>query len=155
MRGLQVLVAPLFSAPCGTAGGANDRSIDAPQLAVYQIRLDVRGSQPTQDFVQGAVARPFVEEIPHGRPRSKLLWQITPGRAGPQNPQDAVHDHPPIARRPARAGRRRKYVRDTFPLFVRKPMPSHCNALLGKLNPSARSVRQIPDARKEQFSDKA
>ena len=155
MRDHQVLPDPLFSAPCGTAGGSNDGAVDTPQVLVDLSHVHFGGQQPVEDLVECSVVVPSVEQIPYRTPWAVLLRQITPWRAGPQDPEDAIHDHPPVAGWSPGFRPRRKYVLDEFPLIIRKSMSRHLYALRGKVKWSTQSMRQIPLATEDQFSDKA
>jgi len=84
MRGLQVPSGHFFSSTAGTAMGPDNRTIDAPQLAVQLARIDDIRLQPAEDFVQRAVGVPSIEQTINRFPRGKVvLRQISPGSAGP------------------------------------------------------------------------
>src|SRR5439155_18593504 len=91
----------------------------------------LRRTQSPQDFVQGSVAIPLVEQIPDRRPGPKFLGQITPRGARSQNPQDPVHNAPPIARRPSSTSWLRKDIFNASPFVIRETVPYHLHALLG------------------------
>lgn len=110
---------PLFPAAGSTAGGADGGSVDAPQLVVDFAQLQADSAQAIEDFVQGSVGVPLVEQIPGGGPRAELLGQVAPGSTGSQNPQNGIDDGPPITRIATRFRWRRKDVAYTIPLVVR------------------------------------
>ena len=155
MRDHQVPPGPPFSAPCGTAGGSNDRAVDTPQVLVDLAHVHFGGLQPVEDLIERSVVVPSVEKIPHRTPWPVLFGQVTPRRAGSHNPKNAIHDHPPVAGWSPGFSARRKDVLDEFPLIIRKSMSRHLHALRGKVECPTQSMRQIPLATEDQFSDKA
>lgn len=52
---------PFFSAPCGTAGGPDDRAIDAPQFVLV---VDVCRPQLTKHVIQSPIVVPMIEQSP-------------------------------------------------------------------------------------------
>lgn len=76
-------------------------------------------SQSAQHGVERPVLRPFVEEIPRRRPRTIFAGQVSPRRAGPQDPENGVENYATVARATARleiSGR--KEVSHRFPLRI-------------------------------------
>ena len=113
-----------FGAPAGAPRGAHGGAVDAPQLVVDLTRVDPRGPQAGEDRVQRPVTVPRVEEVPDGAPGTELLGEVAPGRAGPEDPEDAVDDLATIARWASGAGWGWEEVTNQFPFAVRQSMPS-------------------------------
>ena len=125
MRGREALPDPLFSASGGTTRSADDGPIKTPQLLVDFSAVDLGGPQAVEDSVPRAIGIPFVEQMPHGRPRPEFVGQITPGRAGPENPEDAVEHLPSIAWWTSGRRRWREEAFEQFPLLVRESVTQH------------------------------
>ena len=111
---------PLFSAPCGTAGGSDVTAIDVPEAVIeapFQAQLDLQfldhGKQPT-------LFSPLVEVVVYRLPRRVLFGQVAPGRAGAKNPQDSVEHQATIRGRPARVRGDGKPVANPLPLLIRE-----------------------------------
>src|ERR1700753_1527451 len=105
MRDQLVPQDPLFPAPRGTAGSADDGAIDAPQFLIDRLGVEMGRPEATQDLVESPVAVPLIKQVPDGAPGTELLGQVTPGRAGAEDPKDAVEHLSAVARR-APGGRR-------------------------------------------------
>jgi hypothetical protein len=155
MRDLLAPPDPFFSAARRTAGSSDYRPVHTPQILVDLAQVYLRGPQAVEYLVQCSVVVPHVEQIPHGAPRTILLWQIAPWRAGPHDPQNPLHDDSAVARRPSGSRSRRKYISNAVPLFVRQSMSRHPYTLRGKVEKSVQIMRHLPLAAEEQFSDKA
>jgi hypothetical protein len=55
------------------------------------------GLSVRQEAIPGTVAPPAVEAIEAGLPGTVPFWEVAPGRAGPQLPEDAVDDGAMVA----------------------------------------------------------
>ena len=153
MHDLPVPPDRFFSTARSATGGPNGCAIDAPQLLVDLAGIDVHRMQARKDFVQCTVGVPFVEQIPYSSPRPKFFRQVAPRRSCSHDPQNTVDNHPPIRGRPPCLCRRRKNVRDTIPLFIRKSMSRHLLPLL--VLRLRHQYALIFKTRKYEFSDKA
>jgi hypothetical protein len=152
MRGHQVPSDPLFSATTRTPGSADRRTIDAPQFIVNLAGLDLQCSKASQNFVQGTIVVPFVEQVPYRGPGTKFLRQIAPRRSGPHDPKNTIDDRATITRWSPGPRGRWKNIRNGIPLLIRKSMSRH------SFPPWVRTRHQfalIPKTTKYQFSDKA
>jgi hypothetical protein len=93
-------------------------------LALVIQFVQQRGGDPGPS----AIPTPPVESGEHGLPGPVALREVTPGRAGVQDPKDAVDDRPVVARRPAHltgAGPLTKRGQDAGPLLVRQLVAAH------------------------------
>ena len=121
VRGQPVRPGPPFSAPRSALCGAHHGAIDAPQ---FVVDLDV--SAKTIEYVlQRAVVVPLIKVIPDRGLGAECGRQITPLRAGVENPQNAIDHVSGIVGRPTCSFGGREQVRDQFPLSVREPMSKH------------------------------
>src|SRR4051812_32169739 len=83
---------PLFPPTGSGPAGADDGPVDTPQV-VSDLALVVQFVQQRgRDAGPSAIPTPRVESSEHGLPRPVALRQITPRRAGVQDPQDAIDD---------------------------------------------------------------
>ena len=135
MRGLRAPGVHFFSAARGAASGAYDRAVDAPEFRVDFADVHMRGDQATQDFLKCAVGSPLIEQVPHGLPGPQRFGQITPGRTGPQNPENGMHGAPRVRPRATGGGRRREHVGNQVPLIVGQSMPWHTTSSVWRLIP--------------------
>lgn len=142
-----------FSAPCGTAGGTDARAINAPEILVDFPSVDLSGLQPTENFIQGSIVVPLVEQIPHRPPRTLFFRQISPRRTSSHDPENTIDNHASISRWSSRCCRWWKNIRNGVPLFVRKPMPRHPSPPCSRLEPKHQYALNLR-SRKYQFSDK-
>ena len=76
-----------------------------------------RLSQGRRRGLPGTGPAPASEALVHRHPLAVLLRQVAPRRAGAHSPQNAVHDGPVVARRPALApalGRQQVFQQPPF-----------------------------------------
>jgi hypothetical protein len=86
--------------------------------------------QSPQDFVEDSFGVPLIEQSPNRLPRPKLFRHVAPGRAGSQNPENAVDDRSRIARRPARGSRFGEDVFNQLPFIIcQSVLPSSAELL--------------------------
>src|SRR5262249_41398225 len=69
---------------------SDDGAVDAEQLPVNLVAVDLTGLQVPQDFVPQPGATPLAEAVVDGLPRAELLGQVAPAAAVGQRPEDAV-----------------------------------------------------------------
>jgi hypothetical protein len=111
--------------------------------------------EPREDLIQRPVAVPLVEEVPGCTPGPILLGQVTPGGAGPQDPENRVDDLATASW--GAAGRRggREEVRDQIPLVIGELMPEHGGPLRTAVDPWCITFQVSKMQRKYHFSDRA
>ena len=89
------------------------RRIEKDAFKIGIVRQDFENALPH------ALLRPAPEAGVDGEPVAKLLWQITPGRTGPRDPQDRLDKQPIVPRRGAGiANFARQFWRNPVPLFL-------------------------------------
>lgn len=125
MRGHRALADPFFSTTGGTAGGSHNRAVDTPEFSVDFTHVDMGCPQMAQDLIERPVNIPIVEQIPDGLPGRVFLGQIPPRCAGPENPENCIHDFSSVPRRPSSRSRRWENVRNTTPLIVSEFVSGH------------------------------
>lgn len=86
-----VSMAWLATCACGVLVGAGDGAVHAHHPLQLAHRIG-SGLHVGQQAISGAVAPPTYETVVAGLPRAVARWQVTPGRAGPKLPEDAVYD---------------------------------------------------------------
>src|SRR6185312_8071425 len=77
------------------------RAIDAPEVMVEQSLVVRFVEQRSDDTDPGAIATPGIEAAEHRLPRPVVLGEVTPGRPGAEDPEDAVDDRAIVAGRSA------------------------------------------------------
>src|SRR3990172_9413278 len=86
-----------FSTTAGTSVGAHNRAVDAPQLVVDLSLVDECDLQALESFVQRAIGVPRMKQAVDRFPRAEFVFrQVAPRRSRLENPQNPVHDQPPI-----------------------------------------------------------
>ena len=89
------------------------RRVDEDVFEIGIIRQGLEKALPD------ALLRPAPEAGVDGEPFAELLRQITPGRAGPRNPQDRFDKQAVVTRGNAGiANLARQFWRNSFPLFL-------------------------------------
>lgn len=124
-RGPLVLRDRFFSSATGTSRGANNRSVDAPELIVYLAGVDEKCPQAIEYTVERSIVIPLIEPFPGGFAAAVFVRQIPPRRTGSHDPKYRIEDHASIGRRSSGPRRLWQQIPDTFPLLVRKLMPWH------------------------------
>jgi hypothetical protein len=145
-----------FPTARGTPMGADNGSVHTPELFVDHAHVDMRGLQSLKNLVEQADRIPGIEQPVDRFPGPKFLFrQISPWRAGSENPQNRIDYHSTIRGRTTGLCWRRKHIRDYFPLIVRDCMSRHCLALLGVMEVSD-SQQSVPfaNSRQEQFQNR-
>src|SRR5207245_4478217 len=72
--------------------GANDGSIDEPQIATQAAAMFQVLQQVREDFCKCPVATPASETPVDGLPRTVAFRNVPPGSAGVKAPQDSVEE---------------------------------------------------------------
>jgi hypothetical protein len=156
MHDLLAPLGPLFSAPCGTAGGSNVTAVNAPKVVIeapFQAQLDLK-------FLDEGSQQPFfppqIEVVIDRLPRRIFFGKVAPGRTGPEDPKDAIEHRPEIRRGPTGIRGNRKQMLDTFPLLIRELVTGHSTDL--QRHPCVRSSWKsgiFVKPGKDLFSDRA
>jgi hypothetical protein len=154
MRDQLALAAPLFSAAGSGLVRSHDRAVDAPKFVIELLRIVHGLLQGEQNLLQGVVGTPAIEVVVDRLPRAELVGQVSPGRAGVENPEDSTHDQLQVASRSTRRCCRREQRLDQFPLLVRELMPNHPDSFREEERDSTCSTLGTM-TRKYQFSDRA
>lgn len=96
--------------------------MDFPLNIAFLVRLFLHA---LEEFLPQSFFAPFVEAAEDRLPRTVPLRQVSPGSAGPQDPQDTVDDLAMILARPSCFRFLRWQERlELFPLLVRQFVPS-------------------------------
>src|SRR5690606_31187413 len=115
----------------------------------HQLARSVRvGEQFGMDPVPGAVLAQLAVTTPHRLPGTELSWHIPPWRAGPEAPDDALHDRPVITEGPPTLRRRLRHQRlDPSPRNVRENLSTRHTPSLRRRSPESYETRprRTPD----------
>src|SRR5690606_21503845 len=94
------------------------------------------------DPVPGAVLAQLAVTTPHRLPGTELSWHIPPWRAGPEAPDDALHDRPVITEGPPTLRRRLRHQRlDPSPRNVRENLSTRHTPSLRRRSPESYETR--------------
>ena len=74
--------------------GPDHGAVDHLELVGRKLRV----VQGIQDVFPQPGERPAPELPIDGGPLAKLLWQVPPGRAGPRDPENTIHNKPMVRR---------------------------------------------------------
>src|SRR5690606_24814368 len=109
----------------------------------HQLARSVRvGEQFGMDPVPGAVLAQLAVTTPHRLPGTELSWHIPPWRAGPEAPDDALHDRPVITEGPPTLRRRLRHQRlDPSPRNVRENLSTRHTPSLRRRSPESYETR--------------
>src|SRR5262245_16584017 len=88
--------------PGGGPVGADDGAVDAEEVPVDAAAGLGPGLEVVEDPAPQAALAPAVEAGVDGLPGAEKLRQVAPGRAGAEDPEDAVDHEPVVLRRPSR-----------------------------------------------------
>jgi hypothetical protein len=156
MHDLLALPGPLFSAPCGTAGGAHVTAVNAPEAVIeapFPAQLDLKFFD---EGCQQPFFSPLIEEVIDRLPRRVFFGQVAPGRTRSDDPKDAIERRPAIRRRPTGIRSARKQILNTFPLLIRELVTGHSIDL--QQHPCVKSSWKsgiFAKLGKDRFSDRA
>jgi hypothetical protein len=117
--------APFFR-PGGTAGSTNIGSVDRPKLVINLIDVDQRTAKSSQYLIERSVPAPLAKQVENGSSFTQSFREISPGRSGAPNPENAINYQAPIDWRPPGPSWFPKNIHDQLPLIVRQSVsPNH------------------------------
>src|SRR5437763_13396471 len=81
-----------FFRSAGSAATTNDGGIDKPQPVAQSAVAFLLLQEAGQDAGPGAIASPTPKASIDALPRAIAFWDVTPGGAGVQTPEDTIED---------------------------------------------------------------